>query len=683
MKSAAARNLLVVLALVALPGCAVPDDEVEVGMSLGEEAPPEGGKLDAFASAVAELLANDATGLVDYASCAEVRAHDIGAALAAWGLDRDRADGMLDQDLRFTAFRKVATLAAAVQFVTLSGPYRPLELPESYAALPDYSRYFEFVQYLNLSLELQREVLHEAFGTSEFGGSGDSLDAFWASVERQREDLDVERTRVGLLRDEGARLVRLRELDARELALLELLATVDPSRAERQRLFQGSLKAAAVEAQVLGALTGFLDGATGGWDPWSFDGPAVWRNDLGGAPIRAAERLRQIYARYPILAADDSLLRDHDLAERIFAVVSPDLSAHERAAAIAAAGGRWQLGWDLYAVDEEALRTHLAAELYPELDALSGSALDVAVQEEVDWAIADWRAALARELEALPGRGAGELLEFPDLVDAAIAAAPAALQLAYMDRYCAAQSRADFLSGARTATYLGLTAISIGAMVFGQVEIAVPVGWLMTALTVGEAIWWNLREADLYDAQRTFYVPYERYTEAERQRLFLTATAAVSVAVEAYQAAKLLDGWKKLQAMKARLRTLAGEADVWAAEYSEARAAWLRVVDAGVDSTDETARLARAVAGYSDADGVARIARRTLDFIDGSEAMRGGLGRIALADLVNRVGGEANALTFFERVSRSYPRWSREARAGYRMWLRAIDSADAAEPMCR
>ncbi len=171
--------------------------------------------------------------------------------------------------------------------------------------------------------------------------------------------------------------------------------------------------------------------------------------------------------------------------------------------------------------------------------------------------------------------------------------------------------------------------------------------------------------------------------EAERQRLYLTAMAAVAVASEAYRAAQLLENWRKLQAMKMRLQALATEADVWAVEYTEARAAWLQAIDAGLDSSDETARLARAVAGYSDADGVARIARRTLDFIGQSEAMRGGLGRIALADLVGRVGGEANALTFFERVSRSYPRWSQEARAGYRMWLRAIDSVDVPEPACR
>jgi hypothetical protein len=679
--SAAASWAIVIL--LGSAGCTPPDEAAGAAVASDDEPLPEGGKLDGFDEAIGSLLENDALGRVDYASCPEVAARDVDAVLAQYGTTRAEAEERMERDVRFAAFRKVATLSAVLQFVSLSGTYRPLGLPSAYTTLPDFARYYDFVQYLNLNLDLQRDLLRLAYGASEFGATGDTLEEFWASIERRRAELADERRRAATLEDDGARSVRLAEIDAQELALLEMLATVDPSRADRQRLYQGSLEAAALEVQVIVALTSLLAAAPRGWDPWSFDDPAVWRNDLGGAPLDAPARLRQLYARYPILATDDSLLRDHDLAERIYDLVSPDFSAADRAAEIAGVSGRWQVGWDPYVVDEEALRGFLDDVLYPEIDALRASDFDLAVQELIDRAADDWSAAVRRELEELPGIDAAALLEYADLVDSAIAAAPEALQLAYQDRWCRAESRARWISGAKTAVYLGLGAVSIGALLLGQVEIAVPVGWLATALLVGDAVHANLREAELYDAHRMLYIPYDRYTAAERERLFLTAMAAVSVAAEAAQAARLLDGWQRLQAMKARLRTVAGEADAWATEFDEARSAWLLAVDAGTDTTEETARLARAAAGYQDADAVARIARRTLAFIDESEAMRGGLGRIAMADLVERLGGEADAVTFFERVSRSYPRWSREARAGYRAWIRDLGTSGTPDPVCR
>lgn len=608
------------------------------------------GKADGFYSELTGALSNDAADRPLYTSCEELPARSLEEMAEEMGLDASQAVAELHEQLRVVAFGRVLTLLGALKFMRAGDAYAPIALPPAYASLPTFADYFLATERLNTTLEFQRHALVRRWSDERRGGDVLAqmrvLEEEIARLEHERRRLDWQV--MGL----ETRRLRTEELDRMLVVHRRVLEGMDPDRLERRRRYQGQLKAAAFEIEVLRGVER-LSPTTASL--------TLWPSDLEpGETVDAARRLAELEAAFPILSADGGIVFDRgELAPRLFPLLSPGQSAAV---------------WARPLIDHglDAARAYLAGTLRLELERLRASAPDPDVQDLVDSELDDWVRTLEGELETLPKRDPEELMGYVDLVDRAIAGATARQQLLWLRWWCDSEGRHSLLETGKTVFYLGASAIAIGATLLGQVEIAVPLSVFLTTAAVGDAIGAALKASRLGHARELFWVSHDAYTEAERAAVLAAVLAAGGVAAEAASATRLLKGWRNFQSMKHRLGRMAAEyegarrtVDELIAELEVARAS-------GRPVAELERQLGSAIRAAETSGDVARIANRTRG---GLVAAEDALGRIEIASLMERFPTEAEALAFFEVVSRNEATWSVLARKGYRDWLRAVRDA--------
>ena len=624
-------------------------------------------KLDAFYGDYGSVLVNDALGNLTYGNCEEDASFDLFRYLHVRGLDRDEEEARFAAEVRLAAFRQVLALRAAVHYLRADGTDAAIELPDGYLALPDIERYRAFAEGLQEALDLQRDLRDGAESLSmSWTASIEAVHEHVADIEQQLRALDYVVPHGEVERDRRA-------LEEQLLVYLRIVQALDPDPGLRRAAFQNQLKAAAFE---LGVLQRIDDLTT----PGAVKRAAIWPNAID--PYRlltAKERISQIYAQFPLLAADDSLLHTRDLAERLWPLVSPDRSAHDWAEALEshAMGASDPLA---HGVDDVAIRNaareFFQVQMVPRMEALAVADIDGEVQRQFDWAFDHWLAAIDQRLASLPEMDSGELLAYPELVDAALVTADRTRQPLWLALYCRSEYGERLAEIGKTVTFVGGGIIAMVAGLLGQVEIAVPLGAALAIAGMADAVGSLTKAARYADAQLLFWVSHDRLRAQEREAIVSLVFATLGVAAEAASAAHLLRSWRMLQGIKGRLGYLAREHELAQQLLSTARADFEAAAISGTQgervAPDLAAAIERAARRSVSTSEVSKIAARTLRVVEEAE---GSMGPMEMAFLIGRFPSEAQAVAFFEAIGRSEGGFSDVARQGYRAWLRMVQRA--------
>jgi hypothetical protein len=134
----------------------------------------------------------------------------------------------------------------------------------------------------------------------------------------------------------------------------------------------------------------------------------------------------------------------------------------------------------------------------------------------------------------------------------------------------------------------------------------------------------------------------------------------------------MVKSWKLFQRMKWRLEYMERDLRTAEAEVTALRLRLEATREAGLDTQELEEALGRALSQLAAVDDPSRIAARTLQAVHTAEA---GMGRLEVAYLTQQLGGEAEAVAFFERLTRDRAAWDMMTRAGFRQWLRAVRRA--------
>ena len=650
-------------------GACAPMDGTTTAANLGD-----GTGADLGAAYQADL-ANHAGDVRELGRCAEVDGLDADGFAASIGTTPDEAHGLLLDQVRLEAFRRLLSLRMAIRYARAPTLREPYILPSSYADSPRFSDYFMHTHLLNRGMELEWQLLDRRLAAGS--GTGDAaIDAAYGRIA----EIDI----------------RLAELDGAPMALDPAIIETERQALTREKLglqvtitrhqqapYQSELRRAAIELVLLEQLRMIAGTSSLGIHQRIalLMRDAVWpdRSDPEGlATVDLETAIDQIRAEFPILTLQQwDGIWSTNLAYELYYRYS-DRDPQD-----------WLFGLNLdenllqyftyESEDAAGLIAHAIPAFSERVEALAGDQFSIEDQRLVNEGLDQWLGEVDEALANLPGRSADDLLAYHDLVNGALLSAPPALWPLWMADWCTSESHQHLFDLGKAVVYLVGTVVSVVALVTGHLEIAIPLG---AALSIGgffDALASVGHARAMREGYSLLWVTYEDMSNAERQaaiELVLATVGLVGDGAAALHTVHLIGQWNNARRW---LGTVAGRYDDAALAIERASAALGQALDAGAETTELTQRLAvleRIVEEPDDWMRFSQNARRTLDGMNAAQAQ---IGRVRVAGLMGQFDDGEDAIRFFERITLD-DGWDALARSGYRGWLDAVREGGGGAP---